>query len=77
MISRNEVEHIHSLLIEEFGGSKGIRDVGALDAALHRPFVTFDQKELYPEASDKASALLESIVKNHPFVDGNKRTGMF
>lgn len=75
MISSKEVEQIHNLLIEEFGGAQGIRDLGALDAAINRPFATFDQQELYPNPVDKAAALIESILINHPFIDGNKRTG--
>lgn len=75
MIRIEEVEHIHNLLIEEFGGTKGIRDYGALEAAINRPFATFDQQELYPDPIDKAAAILESILINHPFIDGNKRTG--
>ena len=75
MISIKEVEQIHNLLIEEFGGAKGIRDLGALDAAINRPFATFDQQELYPNPVDKAAAIIESILINHPFMDGNKRTG--
>ncbi len=75
MISEAEVLEIHSILIEQFGGSNGIRDTGLLDAALYRPYQTFDGVELYPTAIDKAAAILESIVKNHPFIDGNKRTG--
>ncbi|WP_262512383.1 type II toxin-antitoxin system death-on-curing family toxin [Adhaeribacter arboris] len=66
---------MHNLLIEEFGGAKGIRDLGALDAAINRPFATFDQQELYPNPVDKAAAIIESILINHPFLDGNKRTG--
>lgn len=42
--------------------------------AIHRPFATFDNQDLYPTPSDKAAAILESILINHPFVDGNKRT---
>ena len=75
MISIKEVEQIHNLLIEEFGGAKGIKDLGALDAAINRPFATFDQQELYPNPVDKAAAIIESILINHPFMDDNKRTG--
>jgi death-on-curing protein len=46
-----------------------------LNSAINRPYQTFDGKELYPTTIDKAAAILESIVKNHPFSDGNKRTG--
>ncbi|POY35747.1 type II toxin-antitoxin system death-on-curing family toxin [Solitalea longa] len=74
MISLNDVENIHNILIDRFGGSKGIRDIGALQSAISRPFATFDQQELYPTPIEKAAAILESIVINHPFIDGNKRT---
>src|SRR3546814_18300117 len=49
-------------------------DKGLLESSIQRPFHTFDQKELYPDPVDKAAAILESIISNHPFVDGNKRT---
>jgi death on curing protein len=66
---------IHNKLIESFGGSIGIRDNQGLYSALARPYATFDNKELYPTPIDKAAALVQSILINHPFVDGNKRTG--
>jgi death on curing protein len=74
MTDVKDVLKIHSLLIDKFGGSKGIRDKGALESALFRPDATFDQKELYPSPVEKAAAILESLVNNHPFIDGNKRT---
>jgi len=74
MITLQEVESIHEILIERFGGSKGTRDRGILESAINRPFQTFDQTELYPLPVDKAAAIFESIISNHPFVDGNKRT---
>lgn len=75
MISTEEVLKIHDLLIEKFGGSPGVRDKELLESSVFRPFYTFDSKDLYPSPVDKSAALIESIVKNHPFVDGNKRTG--
>ena len=75
MISSLQVEEIHALLIEQFGGSQGIRDRNALLSALSRPFQTFDGKELYASPLEKAACVIESILTNHPFVDGNKRTG--
>jgi len=75
MINLSEVVLIHDILIERFGGSTGIRDNDALESAINRPFTTFDSKDLYPEVVDKAAALLESLVANHPFIDGNKRIG--
>lgn len=59
----------HKQLIERYGGAPGIRDVGALESALHRP-----QTGYYDTIIHEAAALLESLVQNHPFVDGNKRT---
>ena len=75
MISIEEVLQIHNILIERFGGFNGVRDLKLLDSSISRPFNTFDQQDLYPTIIDKAAALIESIVRNHPFVDGNKRTG--
>lgn len=73
MIDLETVQSIHNIIIEKFGGSKGIRDLNALEAALARPNATFGQQDLYPEILDKAAALFESLIINHPFIDGNKR----
>lgn len=73
MIDLKRANHIHNKLIDEFGGSKGIRDLGGLEAALYRPYATFDGNDLYPTAIDKAAAIFESLIINHPFIDGNKR----
>lgn len=75
MISFLQAEQIHDILIKQFGGAKGIRDKSSLDAALSRPCQTFDSQQLYPAPNEKAASLIESILINHPFVDGNKRTG--
>ena len=74
MIGIADVEGIHNILIEKFGGAKGIRDMAVLESAINRPYQTFDGIELYPNPVDKAAAIFESIISNHPFVDGNKRT---
>ncbi|HNR73614.1 MAG: death-on-curing family protein [Bacteroidetes bacterium OLB12] len=74
MIDIVEVEKIHDILIEKFGGVKGIRDKGLLESSINRPFQTFDGQELYPHPIDKTAAIFESIIANHPFIDGNKRT---
>jgi len=75
MIDYQEVLQIHKVLIQKFGGSQGIRDENGLKSALERPFGGFGETEFYPSPEKKAGAILESIVKNHPFIDGNKRTG--
>jgi death-on-curing protein len=59
---------IHQILIRKYGGLDGVRDMGALDAALHRP-----QTGYYKDIVEEAAALMESLAINHPFVDGNKR----
>jgi len=74
MIGISTTLRIHNRLIDEFGGSQGIRNQGGLEAALGRPYATFDGIDLYPLPIDKAAAVFESLIINHPFVDGNKRT---
>jgi death on curing protein len=63
-----EVLEIHKMLIQEHGGTHGLRDAGALEAALFRP-----QSGYYDDLIAEASALFESLAINHPFLDGNKR----
>ena len=75
MISVEQAIKIHENMIQKFGGSKGLRDLNGLKSALARPFQTFDGADLYPDIFTKAAAVGESIVINHPFIDGNKRTG--
>lgn len=75
MISLKEALAIHQMALDRFGGASGIRDIGLLESALQRPWSTFEGKELYPTTEGKGAALIESLVKNHPFFDGNKRTG--
>ena len=75
MISYNQALEVHSEMVKRFGGADGVRDKRLLESALARPFMTFDGVDLYPNAIEKASAIIESIVVNHPFLDGNKRTG--
>lgn len=74
-LSIEQVLYIHALQIRRFGGSAGLRDRGALEAAVARPQATFGGEDLYPELPAKAAALMHSVVTNHPFVDGNKRSG--
>jgi death-on-curing protein len=74
-LTLSEVLELYRRIMEQSGGSVGIHDLGALESALAQPRVTFGGEELYPAVIEKASALGFSIIKNHPFVDGNKRTG--
>ena len=75
MISVKQTLLIHERAIKIYGGSNGVRDQGGLESALARPFQTFGGEELYQSFEEKAAAIAESIIINHPFVDGNKRTG--
>lgn len=71
-----QVLFIHSRIINETGGSHGIRDLGLLESAVSRPKATFGSNDLYPTLFHKAAGLMESLVNNHPFIDGNKRTAI-
>lgn len=66
-----ETIEIHRQLIEEFGGSAGLRDKAGLEAAIFRP-----QSGYYNDLIEEAAALMESLVNNHPFIDGNKRVSV-
>ena len=67
---------LHTALIEETGGSHGIRDENLLASAAERPQQQFGGKELYPDVFTKAAVYLESIARHHVFTDGNKRTAI-
>lgn len=72
---KNQVTALHSALIREFGGIDGIRDEGLLESALAAPFQTFGGEPVYPSLQAKAAQLGFGLIRNHPFVDGNKRIG--
>jgi death-on-curing protein len=74
-ITVDEVIEIHERMVESTGGSHGLRDRNRLESAVMLPQQTFDQVELYPTIIEKAAILGFAIIANHPFVDGNKRTG--
>ncbi len=67
---------IHSRIIDETGGAHGVRDIGLLQSAVSRPQAAFSGDDLYPDRIPKAAALMESLARNHPFLDGNKRTAI-
>ncbi|WP_114793025.1 type II toxin-antitoxin system death-on-curing family toxin [Niabella yanshanensis] len=75
MITLETILKIHRFSILKYGGADGVRDIGLLQSSIARPFQTIDGRELYESAFEKAAALYESLVANHPFIDGNKRTG--
>ena len=74
-LSKSQILLIHDQLITETGGSSGLLDEGLLDSALNAPFQTFGEEDVYPSLQQKAARLCFGLVKNHPFVDGNKRIG--
>lgn len=74
-LSIREVLELHSRVLEQSGGAQGIRDRGALESSVAQPFQTFGGQELYASVPEKAAALGYFLVRNHPFVDGNKRVG--
>lgn len=75
-LSKEQLINLHSIVIKRTGGISGIRDNGLLDSAINSPFHTFGGEELYPSIQSKAAKLGYSIIKNHPFLDGNKRIGI-
>jgi death-on-curing protein len=75
-LTPEEVLFIHARLIAETGGLHGLRELALLESAVARPKASFEGRDLYADLFTKAAALLESLVNNHPFLDGNKRTGI-
>lgn len=74
MIALVDVIYQHEQILKHTGGASGIRDQDALASAIIRPFQSFGGVELYPSILEKAAATFESLIANHPFVDGNKCT---
>ena len=75
ILTKRQILLLHSELAEESGGSSELRDEGLLDSAISAPFQSFGGIDLYPDIILKAARLGFGLIKNHPFVDGNKRIG--
>jgi death on curing protein len=75
MITKEVVLRLHELSILKYGGGDGTRDEGLMESAIARPYQTFGGEDLYTTVFEKAAAIVESIIINHPFIDVNKRTG--
>lgn len=75
MLSKEQIIWLHRELIKETGGTDGLRDEGLLDSALNAPFVSFEDTDSFPSLQQKAARLGFGLIKNHAFVDGNKRIG--
>ena len=74
-LSKEQILMLHSQLIEEYGGSDGVRDYNLLDSALENPFQSFGGEELYPTLQAKAARQGYGLIKNHCMIDGSKRIG--
>lgn len=74
-ISKTQILALHSALFAATGGSDGVREDGLLESALAAPFQTFGGEPFYPSLCAKAAQLGFGLIRNHPFVDGNKRIG--
>ena len=74
-ITTEQVLMLHSHLIKETGGCDGVRDISLLESALDAPFSGFEGMEIYPSVQQKAARYAYGLVKNHAFIDGNKRIG--
>lgn len=75
-LTLDEVLAIHSDQISRYGGANGIRDITLLQSAIGTPAVTFHGRLLHESLTEMAAAYLSHITRNHPFVDGNRRTGL-
>jgi death on curing protein len=74
-LTLSEVLEVHRQVMAQSGGAEGLMHLPALESALAQPQMTFGGVDLYPTLVDKAAALGYTLIKNHPFLDGNKRTG--
>jgi len=74
-LTLNDVLEVHRKVMAQSGGAEGLMSLSALESALAQPQMTFGGEDLYPTLVDKAVALGYALIKNHPFLDGNKRTG--
>ncbi len=75
ILTKRQVLMLHASLIAESGGCDGIRDEGLLDSAINSPLQSFAGEDLYPTVLEKAARLGFGLIRNHPFIDGNKRIG--
>lgn len=75
VLAKEQIIKLHEYLIRETGGSQGLRDDSLLDAAIHAPFQSYDGIDMFPSIQQKATRLGFGLVKNHAFIDGNKRIG--
>ena len=77
LLTIEEITKLHNKLIERTGGSFGLRDQSLLESAVYSAMSSFENSEAYPSSEEKAARLMYSLTRNHAFVDGNKRIGVF
>jgi len=75
-LTKEQILNIQKEAINRYGGIHGIRDEGLFDSAINAPYQTFGGEDLYPSVESKIAKLAYSLIKNHPFLDGNKRVGV-
>ncbi len=75
-LSVKEVIRLHYQTVANWGGAHGVRDLSLLESAVGRPRAGYGRYEVHPDLFSKTAALLQSLIKNHPFIDGNKRTAL-
>jgi len=76
-LDTTQVLYLHNLMHSVTGGSSGIRDLAALESAIYHAYASFEGRDLYETIEEKAARQAYGIIRNHPFIDGNKRTGLF
>lgn len=76
-LTKDNILTLYKIMVDNTGGTIGIRDTSLLESALNAPFQTFGDEELFPSIKEKASRLCYGLIKNHPFIDGNKRIGVY
>jgi death on curing protein len=76
-LDTTQVLYLHNVMCKATGGSCELRDIGTLESALYHAYASFEGKDFYPTIEEKAARQAYGIIRNHPFLDGNKRTGLF
>ena len=76
-LDTDQVLYLHNLMHSATGGLTGIRDLAVLESAIYNTYASFEGRELYKTIEEKAARQAYGIIRNHPFIDGNKRAGLF
>jgi len=76
-LDTDDVLSLHKKMCKATGGISGIRDIGTLESAIFHAYASFEGKDLYPTIEEKVARQTYGIIRSHPFIDGNKRIGIF